>query len=104
MEEGENLAQHLLETLGIERERAEELLETIEEMATKHGNPGFLIKEWKTLFELAETPEEAFFIAHAATLLADSMAMVQNPVEFITTSIETVIAVRARAQEMLTKN
>ncbi len=104
MVEAEDLPTVLLETLGIEQERAIKLLEKIVDLAMRHGHPSFLIEDWEELFKMAETAEEAFFVGHAATLLADSMAMVTNPIEFITTSIETVESVKQRVAERLLKN
>lgn len=99
MVEAEGLSTVLLETLGIEQERAIKLLEKIEDLAMRHGHPRFLIEDWEELFKMAETAEEAFFVGFAATLLADSMAMVTNPIKFITTSIATVENVKQRVAE-----
>lgn len=99
MVEEEDLPTVVLEELRIERERAIKLLEKIECLATRYGHSSFLLVYLKELFEMAETKEEAFFVGMAATFLADKMAMVAHPLEFISTSIEDVKSLMRRAAE-----
>lgn len=101
---GESIAGELLKKLAIPEERAQELIDQVWELAVKHGNPAFLVEEWTTLYALAETPGEAFFVGHIATLVADSVAAVMTPIEWLAESTQVAMELQAAREENAMKN
>jgi len=100
----ESIVDQLLNALGIEEERLGELMKQIDRMVINCGGAHFLIEKWTELYELAETPEEAFLVGHMATLLADSLAYVENPLAFMVASVEAVQHLQERCSQEVTKN
>ena len=100
----ESITGQLLGSLGIDEERAQELIDQVWELAVKHGNPAFLVEEWTTLFNVADTAEEAFFVGHIATLLADSMASIMTPIEWLAESTQVAMKLQAAREEKAMKN
>jgi len=77
----ENLGRELVKSLGLEVERAVELMDKVLDSATRHETPDFFMDELPEILEMAETPEETFFVGFFSAMVSNAISLSTNPLE-----------------------